>query len=165
MEEVFQGSGGVTWQEVQNFGSKTTSESVVVIPMPKLSPQMTHGTLSKWLKKEGDAIKTYDVVMEVTTDNLTEEGYKTGDLAGQVTLLVEAQEEGRLGKVLVQEGQKVDVGTPLALMSDDTSDANSLKGYKLPTTNVYDAGQPHARMLIWQSYLKEGGKSKGGCMV
>lgn len=133
--------------------------------MPKLSPQMTHGTITKWLKKEGDAIKTYDVIMEVSTDSLTEEAYKTEGSQGPVTLLVEAQEEGRLGKVLVQEGKKVDVGTPVGLMSDDTSDANSLKNYTCPTTNLYDANQPHARMLIWQVYLKDKDKQqKGGCM-
>lgn len=62
---------------------------LTVIAMPQLSPHMVSGYVRKWLKKPGDAIATYDVVMEVNTDTLSEEAYKVGDFAGTVTMLVE----------------------------------------------------------------------------
>jgi len=62
----------------------------IQILMPALSPTMTEGKLSKWLKKEGDAIKAGDVIAEIETDKATME--------------VEAVDEGTLGKILVPEG-------------------------------------------------------------
>lgn len=60
------------------------------ILMPALSPTMTEGKLSKWVKKEGDEIKSGDVIAEIETDKATME--------------VEAVDEGFLGKILVPEG-------------------------------------------------------------
>src|ERR1700680_4764277 len=60
------------------------------ILMPALSPTMEKGNLSKWLKKEGDAVKSGDVIAELETDKATME--------------VEAVDEGTLGKILVPEG-------------------------------------------------------------
>uniref|UniRef100_UPI0005521E2A biotin/lipoyl-containing protein n=2 Tax=Azospirillum TaxID=191 RepID=UPI0005521E2A len=60
----------------------------IQILMPALSPTMTEGNLAKWLKKEGDAVKSGDVIAEIETDKATME--------------VEAADEGRLGKILVQ---------------------------------------------------------------
>src|SRR5262249_1299692 len=58
--------------------------------MPALSPTMEKGNLAKWLKKEGDAVKSGDVIAEIETDKATME--------------VEAVDEGTLGKILVPEG-------------------------------------------------------------
>ncbi|WP_027283875.1 pyruvate dehydrogenase complex dihydrolipoamide acetyltransferase [Rubritepida flocculans] len=60
------------------------------ILMPALSPTMTEGTLARWLKKEGEAIKAGDVIAEIETDKATME--------------VEAVDEGVLGKILVPGG-------------------------------------------------------------
>ena len=57
------------------------------ILMPALSPTMTEGTLTRWLKKEGETIKAGDVIAEIETDKATME--------------VEAVDEGVLGKILV----------------------------------------------------------------
>ena len=69
--------------------SASAADKVVVIPMPQLSPHMTSGSVRKWLKQPGDEIATYDVIMEIDTDSLSEEAYKVGDFAGTVTMLVE----------------------------------------------------------------------------
>ena len=75
--------------------SKTTTckedlgDTVIVIPMPQLSPHMQSGKVSKWLKNPGEEIGMYDVVFEVDTETLSEEAYKVGDFAGSVTMLVE----------------------------------------------------------------------------
>ena len=67
----------------------SAADKVVVIPMPQLSPHMTSGSIRKWLKQPGDEIATYDVIMEIDTDSLSEEAYKVGEFAGTVTMLVE----------------------------------------------------------------------------
>ena len=71
--------------------------------MPALSPTMTEGTLSRWLKKEGDTVSPGDVLAEIETDKATME--------------VESIDEGRLGQILVPEGTgNVAVNTPIAIL-------------------------------------------------
>ncbi len=83
--------------------------------MPALSPTMEKGNLAKWLKKEGDSVKSGDVIAEIETDKATME--------------VEAVDEGTLGKILVPEGTNdVAVNTPIAMILADGEDAASLKG-------------------------------------
>ncbi len=73
------------------------------ILMPALSPTMTEGTLARWLKKEGDTIKSGDVIAEIETDKATME--------------VEAVDEGVLGRILVADGtQGVQVNAPIAVL-------------------------------------------------
>ena len=75
----------------------------VNILMPALSPTMEKGKLSKWLKKEGDKVKSGDVLAEIETDKATME--------------VEAIDEGTLGKILVAEGtDDVLVNAPIAII-------------------------------------------------
>jgi len=85
--------------------------------MPALSPTMEKGNLSKWLKKEGDPVKSGDVIAEIETDKATME--------------VEAVDEGTLGKILVPEGTNdVAVNTPIAMILADGEDAAALKDGK-----------------------------------
>jgi pyruvate dehydrogenase E1 component beta subunit len=84
----------------------------IEILMPALSPTMTEGKLSKWLKKEGDTIKSGDILAEIETDKATME--------------VEAVDEGTLSKLLVAEGAEgVPVNQPIALLlaEGETADA------------------------------------------
>ncbi|WP_323991071.1 pyruvate dehydrogenase complex dihydrolipoamide acetyltransferase [Nguyenibacter sp. L1] len=75
----------------------------VNILMPALSPTMTEGKLARWLKKEGDAIQSGDVIAEIETDKATME--------------VEAVDEGTLGRILVTEGTEgVKVNDPIAVL-------------------------------------------------
>jgi pyruvate dehydrogenase E1 component beta subunit len=76
------------------------------ILMPALSPTMTEGKLAKWLKKVGDDVRSGDVIAEIETDKATME--------------VEAVDEGKLAKILVEEGAEgVAVNTPIAVLSAD----------------------------------------------
>ncbi|QWG21100.1 pyruvate dehydrogenase complex E1 component subunit beta [Bradyrhizobium sediminis] len=78
----------------------------IQVLMPALSPTMEKGNLSKWLKKEGEAIKSGDVIAEIETDKATME--------------VEATDEGTLGKILIPEGtEDVAVNTPIATILAD----------------------------------------------
>ena len=79
------------------------------ILMPALSPTMEKGTLSKWLKKEGDAIKSGDVLAEIETDKATME--------------VEAVDEGVLAKIVVPEGSAdVPVNQVIGLIAEEGED-------------------------------------------
>jgi pyruvate dehydrogenase E1 component beta subunit len=81
--------------------------------MPALSPTMTEGKLAKWLKAEGDTIKSGDVLAEIETDKATME--------------MEAVEEGVMGRILVPGGTEgVAVNTPIALILAEGEDASAL---------------------------------------
>jgi len=89
----------------------------IQVLMPALSPTMEKGNLAKWLKKEGEAIKSGDVIAEIETDKATME--------------VEATDEGTLGKILVPEGtQNVAVNTPIAMILSEGEDQSALKSSK-----------------------------------
>src|SRR5205809_5294206 len=86
----------------------------IEVLMPALSPTMEKGNLAKWHKKEGDAVKSGDVIAEIETDKATME--------------VEAVDEGTLGKILVPEGTNdVAVNTPIAMILGEGEDAAALK--------------------------------------
>jgi pyruvate dehydrogenase E1 component beta subunit len=85
----------------------------IQVLMPALSPTMEKGNLSKWLKKEGEPIKSGDVIAEIETDKATME--------------VEATDEGTLGKILIPEGTAdVAVNTPIATILSDGESASDL---------------------------------------
>jgi pyruvate dehydrogenase E1 component beta subunit len=78
----------------------------VDILMPALSPTMEEGTLSRWLKKEGDAVKSGDIIAEIETDKATME--------------VEAVDEGILSRIVVPEGTEgVKVNAIIAVLSSE----------------------------------------------
>jgi pyruvate dehydrogenase E1 component beta subunit len=80
------------------------------IKMPALSPTMEEGTLAKWLVKEGDTVKSGDILAEIETDKATME--------------FEAVDEGQIGKILVAEGtDNVKVGTVILQMAGEGGDA------------------------------------------
>jgi pyruvate dehydrogenase E1 component beta subunit len=87
----------------------------IQVLMPALSPTMEKGNLAKWLKKEGETIKSGDVIAEIETDKATME--------------VEATDEGTLGKILIPEGTAdVAVNTPIAtILADGESVADLAK--------------------------------------
>src|SRR5262249_47614186 len=90
--------------------------------MPALSPTMEEGKLAKWIKAEGDAIRSGDVIAEIETDKATME--------------VEAVDEGKLGKILVPAGTEgVKVNTPIAVILSDGEDASPLVSGTLPKPN------------------------------
>ncbi|MES2700923.1 MAG: pyruvate dehydrogenase complex dihydrolipoamide acetyltransferase, partial [Pseudomonadota bacterium] len=85
----------------------------IAIKMPALSPTMEEGTLSKWLVKEGDAVKAGDIMAEIETDKATME--------------FEAVDEGVIAKIEIAEGTEgVKVGTVIALLAEDGEDASAV---------------------------------------
>ena len=85
----------------------------IEIKMPALSPTMEEGTLAKWLVKEGDAVKSGDLMAEIETDKATME--------------FEAVDEGVIAKILVAEGTDgVKVGTVIAVLAEDGESADKV---------------------------------------
>tara|TARA_Y100001001_G_scaffold113041_1_gene110717 strand:+ start:1291 stop:2652 length:1362 start_codon:yes stop_codon:yes gene_type:complete len=86
----------------------------VKILMPSLSPTMTEGNLTKWLVKEGDLIKSGDVIAEIETDKATME--------------VETVDEGVIEKLLYKEGeQSIPVNSTIAILSGDNNEEEKNK--------------------------------------
>ncbi|WP_024518801.1 pyruvate dehydrogenase complex dihydrolipoamide acetyltransferase [Bradyrhizobium sp. Tv2a-2] len=102
------------------------------ILMPALSPTMEKGNLAKWLKKEGDKVKSGDVIAEIETDKATME--------------VEAVDEGTLAKILVPEGtQDVPVNNVIAVLAGDGEDvkaAGAAAGATAPPKPAAEASAP-----------------------
>ena len=91
----------------------------IEIKMPALSPTMEEGTLAKWLVKEGDTVKSGDIMAEIETDKATME--------------FEAVDEGTIAKITVPEGTDgVKVGAVIALLAEDGEDAGSVSGDSTP---------------------------------
>jgi pyruvate dehydrogenase E1 component beta subunit len=83
------------------------------ILMPALSPTMEEGTLSKWLKNEGDSVKAGDVIAEIETDKATME--------------VEAVDEGTIARIVVPAGtENVKVNTLIALLAEEGDDVDQI---------------------------------------
>jgi pyruvate dehydrogenase E1 component beta subunit len=98
------------------------------ILMPALSPTMEEGTLARWLKKEGDAVKAGDIIAEIETDKATME--------------VEAVDEGTVAKLLVAEGTEgVKVNTPIALLAGDGEDASAMGAAATPAAAAQGNGE------------------------
>ncbi|KRR18248.1 pyruvate dehydrogenase [Bradyrhizobium lablabi] len=102
----------------------------IQVLMPALSPTMEKGNLAKWLKKEGETIKSGDVIAEIETDKATME--------------VEATDEGTLGKILIPEGTAdVAVNTPIAMILADGENAAELsKAPAAPAAKAAESAPP-----------------------
>jgi pyruvate dehydrogenase E1 component beta subunit len=102
----------------------------IEIKMPALSPTMEEGTLAKWLVKEGDTVKSGDILAEIETDKATME--------------FEAVDEGTVGKIMVAEGaENVKVGTVIATMaSEDGEDEAPVAAVVKPQPPVVPKADP-----------------------
>ncbi len=101
------------------------------ITMPALSPTMTEGTLAKWMVKEGDTVKSGDVIAEIETDKATME--------------LEAVDEGTIGKIVVPAGTEgVAVNAVIALLLNEGENAGALKDVAPAAKPTAQAGPPQA---------------------
>jgi pyruvate dehydrogenase E1 component beta subunit len=99
--------------------------------MPALSPTMEEGTLAKWLVKEGDRVKSGQIIAEIETDKATME--------------FEAVDEGIIGKLLVAEGTaSVKVNTPIAVMVEEGESADAAPAAKAAPAAAAAAPAPVA---------------------
>ena len=102
------------------------------ILMPALSPTMEEGKLSKWLVKEGDTVKSGDILAEIETDKATME--------------FEAVDEGKIGKILIPEGTEgVKVNAPIATLLEDGESANAAPDISSAMASIKDAVHAEAK--------------------
>src|SRR3954452_21393108 len=96
----------------------------IELKMPALSPTMEEGTLAKWLVKEGDDVKSGDILAEIETDKATME--------------FEAVDEGKIAKILVPEGTDgVKVGQPIALLASDGEQVSETSSAPIAATEEH----------------------------
>jgi pyruvate dehydrogenase E1 component beta subunit len=101
------------------------------ILMPALSPTMTEGKLAKWRKREGDKVKSGEILAEIETDKATME--------------VEGIDEGTIGKILVDEGAEgVKVNQPIAVLLEEGESKDALKNFKPKAAPAPVAEAPEA---------------------
>jgi pyruvate dehydrogenase E2 component (dihydrolipoamide acetyltransferase) len=116
------------------------------ILMPALSPTMTEGTLARWLKKEGEAVKAGDIIAEIETDKATME--------------VEAVDEGILGKILVADGtQGVKVNDTIAVLVEEGEEVTAAPDQKKPQP-AQSANQSPSQPAL-EAVTEAGGKVAG----
>src|SRR5438132_8757046 len=102
----------------------------IELKMPALSPTMEEGTLAKWLVKEGDEVKSGDILAEIETDKATME--------------FEAVDEGTIAKILVAEGTDgVKVGAPIAILAGEGED-ESVEAAPSPSPPAGEGGAAKA---------------------
>ena len=117
----------------------------IELKMPALSPTLEEGTLAKWLVKEGDEVKSGDILAEIETDKATME--------------FEAVDEGTIGKILVAEGTEgVKVGTVIATMGDGGEEAPA----PAPAPAAARQEAPAQEQKAAESEAPEPAKTEGG---
>ncbi|KAI0259925.1 single hybrid motif-containing protein [Gloeopeniophorella convolvens] len=96
------------------LSTTSTRRAVTKFQMPAMSPTMTEGGIASWKKQEGESFTSGDVLLEIETD--------------KATIDVEAQDDGIVGKILVQDGEKgVPVGKVIALLAEEGDDISNLE--------------------------------------
>lgn len=98
-----------------------------IVTMPKLGTTMTEGSITKWLKKEGDPIQEGEVYAEIQTD--------------KVNIEDEAPASGILRKILVKEGETVHIGEPIAIIADENEDISQYLSGKKEKIEVKETEQ------------------------
>src|ERR1700682_2456930 len=104
------------------------------VVMPKLSPTMEEGQLSRWLKKEGDKVSMGEPLAEIDTDKATME--------------MQALSNGVLRKILINEGESAPLGQPIAIIGEPDEDISALlkeataKAPPAPTTDEPKESEP-----------------------
>lgn len=111
-EKAEAGDDGSGADEAAGEEIDTSGINATLITMPKMSDTMTEGTIASWLKKEGDEVKSGDILAEVETDKATME--------------LESYEDGILLHIGVQEGESVDIDGVIAVIGEKGADYETL---------------------------------------
>jgi len=126
----------------------TSGINATLITMPKMSDTMTEGTIASWLKKEGDEVKSGDILAEVETDKATME--------------LESYEDGILLHIGVQEGDSVDIDGVIAVIGEKGADYETLiKAHKAKTEKPEQApAGDEAKIKTSSDGAKDAGKAE-----
>ncbi|SPO20833.1 related to pyruvate dehydrogenase complex protein X precursor, dihydrolipoamide acetyltransferase component [Ustilago trichophora] len=98
----------------RTLSTSSVQNAITKFTMPAMSPTMTSGGIAAWKVKEGQAFSAGDVLLEIETD--------------KATMDVEAQDDGVLAKIIVQDGSKdVDVGKTIAMLAEEGDDISNVE--------------------------------------
>ncbi len=101
------------------FSSSIKHVGVRLLPMPKLSPSMVSGKVEKWRIKPGDQIQPYQLILEISTESLLKIGIQKDIMD------IEIIEDAYLAKILVNEGESIRVGGPIAIFCEEKQNITS----------------------------------------
>jgi pyruvate/2-oxoglutarate dehydrogenase complex dihydrolipoamide acyltransferase (E2) component len=120
---------------------------IKVLMMPQLSPSMEKGKIAKWHVRPGDDLESYQLICDIDALNMiTEAG--GGEIGDVKPMEIEIMEDSKLCKILHNDGDVVDVHTPIAILceSPDNKDINYAINSFVPNINSQKA--------MWQAYKK-----------
>lgn len=106
----------------------------VKITMPQLGLTMTEGTVAAWVKKPGDLVRKDDIVLTITTD--------------KVDMDVESPTDGTLGKIVIETGETVPVGTVLAYLLTSSDDQSKVGAKELESAKQIEAEDASSRVEV-----------------
>ncbi|VDB96574.1 unnamed protein product [Peniophora sp. CBMAI 1063] len=111
--------------------SSAARSAITNFQMPAMSPTMTEGGIASWKLKEGDKFAAGDVLLEIETD--------------KATIDVEAQDDGVLGKIILQDGAKnIPVGKVIALLAEEGDDISNLEAPKDESSSAPESSSKQA---------------------
>lgn len=109
------------------------------LPMPKLSPTMTSGRVEKWYVVPKDLVRSYQLVLEISTVELTQSARDRKNYDAEVSLMeIEILEDDMyVAKLIATEGQEIKSGAPIAVLCEHSEDIPSVAAAKV--TRFYDS--------------------------
>ncbi|KAA8499361.1 Dihydrolipoyllysine-residue acetyltransferase component 2 [Porphyridium purpureum] len=143
-------------------GAKALPVGTIVVTMPKLSPSTRGARVERWLKRPGDSVEPYELLLEVSTSSLTGEGFDTGKFCGRVTLQVECVDHAHLVKVFEEAGaasepqDEVPVGEVIAVMCEEPDQVDAVRqlAHEELRNAVREQGD-ECVLMNWHAYLKD----------
>ena len=127
----------------RRFASSAGLPPHKLMPMPRLSPSMRTGKIVQWLARPGDEVVSQELVLEVSTAELTEDPED-----GTLVLEIESHEDGYLAKILLADGESGAPDDPIAVVCDNAADVAAFADFK-PSGTVEPA------TFAWQGFLKD----------
>ena len=113
----------------------------IELTMPRLSDTMEQGTIIRWNAKEGDEVASGDVIADIETDKATME--------------MQVFDDGVLAKIIVEEGQQVPVGTPIAMIAEEGEDAEKLEAPVASVSDPEPSGQADPETVVAKPIIAE----------
>ena len=142
--------------------TKKLNGIISVLYFPQLSPTATSGFISKWHGKQGEQIKAYSLICDISTENLTQVKMDTYDLCSinSDTLEIELQEDLYLAKMYYSDNSSVpiNVDKPIAILCEEEEDILICKNIGASEVEKYKFNR-----TLWQAYVKTKPDTGGGC--
>ncbi|PWZ02761.1 hypothetical protein BCV70DRAFT_229198 [Testicularia cyperi] len=125
------GSASTSQRLARQLSTSAVQNAITKFAMPAMSPTMTAGGIATWKVKEGQAFSAGDVLLEIETD--------------KATMDVEAQDDGVLAKIIVQDGAKdVNVGKTIAMLAEEGDDISNVEAPKDDEPSASSSSSPPA---------------------